>query len=169
MNCRPSNNRSLHSYGLQNLIKWYHFQLINFVLELSSDISLLSNIFFETQSSSELVKLKRSRWQFFCKSSTNEISIPSDRHLTTTNVLCEGKIIQWIIFILLYTSSTPVSEMLWRSRFSCKAKVEVCSLQLHIWTLNRMHRGLGRRFCDRYEVTHALIQKLTSLLSNSSM
>ena len=32
-----------------------------------------------------------------------------------------------------------------------------------------MHRGLGSRFCDRYEVTHAPIQKLTNLVSNESL
>ena len=32
-----------------------------------------------------------------------------------------------------------------------------------------LHRGLGSRFCDRYEVTQAPIQKLTNLVSNERL
>ena len=65
--------------------------------------------------------------------------------------------------------SWPVTCLRSLSHYETKLVIsDLCHCKYWLRLL-RMHRGLGSRFCDRYEVTHALIQKLTNLVSNETL
>ena len=46
---------------------------------------------------------------------------------------------------------------------------EIGTNYLFLVVYRPMHRGLGRWFCERYEVAHATIQMLTNLVLNESL